>query len=76
MLPTWEESGCPRNVMVKAMDYGLLVSKFILQSRYYVHFQANTLGVGEGATPFPGLLHFNLDTYLVVAVKPFLHTLS
>ena len=22
-------------------------------------------GVGEGATPFPGLLHFTLDTYLI-----------
>ena len=36
--------GCPRGVMVKAMDYGFFVSKFVLQSRYYVHFQANTLG--------------------------------
>ncbi len=23
-------------------------------------------GVGEGATPFPGLLHFTLDMYLVL----------
>ena len=23
-------------------------------------------GVGEGATPFPGLLHFTLDTYLIM----------
>ena len=23
-------------------------------------------GVGEGATPFPGLLHFTLDSYLIV----------
>ena len=23
-------------------------------------------GVGEGATPFPGLLHFTLDTYLIL----------
>ena len=22
--------------------------------------------VGEGATPFPGLLHFTLDTYLIL----------
>ena len=36
--------GCPRGVMVKAMDYGIIVSEFILQSRYYVHFWANTLG--------------------------------
>ena len=34
--------GCPRGVMVKAMDYGIVVSEFVLQSRYYVHFRANT----------------------------------
>ena len=33
-----------RDVMVKAMDCGILVSRFVLQSHYYVHFQANTLG--------------------------------
>ena len=38
--------GCPRGVMVKAMDCGIVVSEFVLQSRYYVHFQANTLGKG------------------------------
>ena len=36
--------GCPRGVMVKAMDYGIAVSEFVLQSRYYVHFQTNTIG--------------------------------
>ena len=38
--------GCARGVMVKAMDYGIVVSEFVLQSRYYVHFRANTLGKG------------------------------
>ena len=32
--------------MVKAMDCGIVVREFILQSRYYVHFQANTLRKG------------------------------
>ena len=32
--------------MVKAMECGIVVSEFILQSHYYVHFQANTLGKG------------------------------
>ena len=32
-------------VLVKAMDYGIVVSEFELQSRYYVHFQANHLNV-------------------------------
>ena len=35
---------CPRGVMVKAMDWGIVVSEFVLQSRYYVYFRANTLG--------------------------------
>ena len=30
--------------MVKAMDYGIVVSEFELQPRYYFHFWANTLG--------------------------------
>ena len=36
--------GCPRGVMVKAMDCGIVVREFVLQSRYYVHFRSNTLG--------------------------------
>ena len=36
----------PRSVMVKAMDCGIVVSEFVLKSRYYVHFRANTLGKG------------------------------
>ena len=42
--------GCPRGVIVKAMDCGIVVREFILQSRYYVHFRANTLG--KGMNPF------------------------
>ncbi len=37
---------CPHGVMVKAMDCRIVVSEFVLQSHYYVHFQANTLGKG------------------------------
>ena len=43
------ESGslwCPRGVIVKAMDCGIVVSEFVLQSLYYVHFRTNTLGKG------------------------------
>ena len=32
----------------------------------YYHRQLLHRGVGEGATPFPGLLHFTLDPYLIV----------
>ena len=30
------ERGCPRGVMVKAMDCGIVVREFVLHSRYYV----------------------------------------
>ena len=45
----WEYHGTvgyPRGVMVKAKDCRIVVSEFVLQSRYYVHFRANTLGKG------------------------------
>ena len=32
--------------MAKVMDCGIVVSEFVLQSRYYVHFQVDTLGKG------------------------------
>ena len=41
-----KHGGGPHGVMVKAMDCGIVVSEFVLQSRYYVHFRANTLGKG------------------------------
>ena len=34
----------PRCVMVKPMNGGIVVSEFEFLSRYYVHFQTNTLG--------------------------------
>ena len=47
--------GCPRGVMVKAMDCGIVVREFVLQSRYYVHFQANTLGKGMNPLILPAI---------------------
>ena len=32
--------------MVKAMDNGIVVREFVLESRYYIHFRANTLEKG------------------------------
>ena len=32
------KKNCPRGVMVNAMDYGIVVREFVLQSRYYVTF--------------------------------------
>ena len=47
--------GCPRDVMVKAMDCGIVVREFVLQSRYYVHFRANTLGKGMNPLILPAM---------------------
>ncbi len=35
---------CPRGVIVKPMDCGIVVREFVLQSRYYVHFGQIPLG--------------------------------
>ena len=49
------EGGCPRGVMVKAMDCGIVIREFVLQSRYYVHFRANTLGKGMNPLILPAM---------------------
>ena len=63
-LSLWYNSSCDRTpahwggahvVMVKAMDCGIVVSEFVLQSRYYVHFQANTLGKGMNPLILPAM---------------------
>ena len=41
--------------MVKAMDFGIAVCEFKLLSRYYVHFQANTLGKGMNPLILPAM---------------------
>ncbi len=46
---------CPRGVMVKSMDCGIVVSEFVFQSRYYVHFRANTLGKGMNPLILPAM---------------------
>ena len=45
----------PRGIMVKAMDYGIVESEFELQSRFYVHFRANTLGKGMNLFILPAM---------------------
>ena len=42
-------------VMVKVMDCGIIISEFELQSRYNVHFQANTLGKGMNPLILPAM---------------------
>ena len=50
---TYMPMRCPRGVMVKAMNCGIVVREFVLQSRYYVHFRANTLGKGMNPLILP-----------------------
>ena len=50
---TLSDLGCPRGVMVIAMNCGFVVREFVLQSRYYVHFRANTLGKGMNPLILP-----------------------
>ena len=47
--------GCPRGVMVNAMDCEIVVREFVLQSRYYVHFRASTLGKGMNPPILPAM---------------------
>ena len=47
--------GCPRGLMVKAMDCGIVVREFVLQSRYNVHFRANTLGKSMNPLILPAM---------------------
>ena len=54
-LFTYKPWGCPRGVMVKTMDNGIVVSEFVLQSRYYIHFRANTLGKGMNPLILPAM---------------------
>ena len=57
---------CPRGVMVKAMDCGIVVREFVLQSRYYVHFRANTLGKGMTPPPYPPSYGLNSTTTVLL----------
>ena len=47
--------GYPRGKMVKAMDCGIVIHEFVLQSRYYVHFRTNTLGKGMNPVILPAM---------------------
>ena len=54
-LPSCWGGECPRGVMVKAMDCGIVVRKFVLQSHYYVHIRANTFGKGMNPLILPAM---------------------
>ena len=65
VVDSWKCRGCPRGVIVKAMDCGIVVREFVLQSRYYVHFRANTLG--KGMKPlYPPIYGLNSTTTVLL----------
>ena len=41
--------------MVKAMDFGIVVREFELQSFYYVHFRTSTLAKGMNPLILPAM---------------------
>ena len=47
--------GCPRGLMVKVMDCGIVVSEFVFQSCYYVNFWTNTLGKSMNPLILPAM---------------------
>ena len=49
------DRGCPRGVMVEAMDNGIVVSEFVLHLRFYFHFRASTLGKGMNPLILPAM---------------------
>ena len=55
IIVTFFTEGCPRGATVKAMDCGIVVREFVLQSCYYVHFRANTLGKGMNPLILPAM---------------------
>ena len=57
--------GCPGGVMVKAMDFGIVVCELKLQSRFYVHFRANTLRKGI-EPPYPPSYGLNSTTTVLL----------
>ena len=57
--------GCPRSVMVKAIDSGIVVSEFVLQLRCYIHFRANTPGKGS-ESPYPPSYGLNSTTTVLI----------
>ena len=50
--PAWR---CSRGVMVKAMDFGIVISEFELKSRYYIHIQTYTIAKGMNPLILPAM---------------------
>ena len=67
LLLCW--SVCPCAVMVKALDCGIVISEFELQSYYNIHFRTNTLKKGMNPLYPP---RYGLNTITTVLVEGWL----
>ena len=54
-MPQKRREGGPCGVLVKAMDCEIVVSEFVLQSCFYVHFRANTIRKGMNPLILPAM---------------------
>ena len=54
-LTTYAVSQVVRGIMVKALDSGIVVNEFKLQSHYYVHFRTNTIGKSKNTLLLPSM---------------------
>ena len=66
--------GCHHGVMIKAMDDGIVVSEFELQSHYYFHFQTNTLG--KGMSPLYSILTSDLAKHAIPKTVEVLYSIG
>ena len=55
--------GCPRGVKVKALDCGIVVREFVLQSSYYVHFRERY------ESPYPPSYGLNSSRRMALALN-------
>ena len=65
-----QEQGYPCDLMVKALDSGIVGSEFELQLCYYIHFQTNTLGKSMNHSPSPP--SYGLDNITTVQLEEWL----
>ena len=55
--------------MANMMNYDIFISKFKIQSRYYVHFRTNTLGKGMNSfIPHLSVNYYHNYTFTQIAL--------
>ena len=65
--------GCPRIVMVKALNCAIVVSEFDAQSHHYLNFRTNTL-VEKYESSYPSSCGLDITTTIVL--EEWLHSIK